>query len=235
MVGQSSDCWRDDYFHKLGKLVFPRETRFFWQNQKKDGSWGWRYIYIYIYIYVYIMYIHIFFCLLSSLNLTEHGVIIPHLEHTPNHKGKNLLAVPWIQSICRSKNISWYLRCVFSECTPSWYHLVFIWYSYGITWYHMAHGIWHHMVSLAYGIVLVLSLSIIPLPWHRRSHDGHFDGAHTSADGGMFRSRQLLGCRGVAVQGKTSNGLMLGKLGWPTPISLGFVTGDPNPYHLNPK
>ena len=148
------------------------------------------------------MYIYIHIMFLSSLNLTEHGVIIPHLEHTPNHKGKNLLAVPWIQSICRSKNISWYLRCVFSECTPSWYHLVFIWYSYGITWYHMAHGIWHHMVSLAYGIVLVLSLSIIPLPWHRRSHDGYFDGAHTSADGGMFRSRQLLGCRGVAVQGK---------------------------------
>ena len=108
-------------------------------------------------------------------------------------------------------------------------HMVFIWYhvvSYG-TWHLASHGIigiWYRI-----GCYMVLSLSIIPLPWHRRSHDGHFDGAHTSADGGMFRSRQLLGCRGVAVQGKPQT-VCWGS--WADPcFSLGsLVTQIPIPF-----
>ena len=36
------------------------------------------------------------------------------------------------------------------------------------------------------------------LPCDRRTHDGHFDGAHTCADGGVLRSRQLLNLEAVS-------------------------------------
>ena len=99
------------------------------------------------------MYIHIFFCLLSSLNLTEHGVIIPHLEHTPNHKGKNLLAVPG-SSLFVARRIS---PDISDVCFPSARHHGITWYSYsihmvsrGIIW-HMVSGItWYHWHMASY-------------------------------------------------------------------------------------
>lgn len=124
--------------------------------------------------------------------------------------------------------------CVF-RVYASWYHLVFIWYSYGITWYHMTYGIWHHLVSLAYGIVLGAIWC-----YHCQSSHCHGTAGRMMAISMEPTLAPMVACSAADnssdVEGSLSRGNLkgfVGEVGLTDPcFSLGFVTGDPNPYTI---